>query len=165
MTAHLTQGEYARLSFRALKPDAAGARAARGADSTPPARAGYTNYYAKRADANQPQIVGLLRKLGFTVQLLHDVGKGVFDLLLSKRGLNILAEVKDGSKPPSGRKLTPAQARFHFSWQGMRCVLTNEGDCYVLARQVATILQQIKQAGIVLEVKGSPDAMYQPSLY
>jgi hypothetical protein len=99
------------------------------------------------------------------VQHLHELGSGVFDLLISKHGLNILAEVKDGNKPPSARKLTGPQKRFHFNWLGMRCILTNDGDCYAMARQVASLLHQIRTAGIKLEITGSTEAMYAPNLY
>lgn len=46
------------------------------------------------------------------------VGNGFPDLLVGYRGRTTLLEVKDGEKPPSGRKLTEAEAYFLASWRG-----------------------------------------------
>ena len=73
---------------------------------------------AAKVDANQGDMVAALRKLGFTVEPLHAVGGGVPDLMLGRGGRNYLVEVKDGSKPPSARKLTPAQVDWHAAWRG-----------------------------------------------
>jgi hypothetical protein len=45
------------------------------------------------------------------------------DLLIGWRGKNLLVEVKDGSKPPSDRKLTPDQVKWHEAWRGQVCVV------------------------------------------
>lgn len=73
---------------------------------------------AAKIDANQNAIVDALRKAGATVQSLASVGKGVPDLLVGIRGRTALLECKDGSKPPSARKLTPDQLTWHAAWQG-----------------------------------------------
>ena len=73
---------------------------------------------AAKIDANQPEIVAALRKLGYGVQSLASVGKGVPDLLVCKGKVNVLLEVKDGSKPPSKRVLTPEQVKWHRQWTG-----------------------------------------------
>lgn len=73
---------------------------------------------AAKIDANQPDIVEALRRCGATVQPLHTVGQGVPDLLVGFRGQTLLLEVKDGAKPPSERKLTPDQVRWHEAWDG-----------------------------------------------
>jgi hypothetical protein len=72
---------------------------------------------AARIDANQPEIVAALRGVGAAVQPLHTVGKGCPDLLVSHRMTNYLIEVKDGSKPPSARKLTQDQFDWHDAWR------------------------------------------------
>jgi hypothetical protein len=72
--------------------------------------------YARRIDANQPAIVEALRKAGAQVQILSAVGFGCPDLLVAYRGVMVLMEIKDPSKPPSARKLTPAQVEFHKRW-------------------------------------------------
>lgn len=73
---------------------------------------------ATKVDANQSEIVVALRMVGCSVQPLHMVGKGCPDLLVGRHGINVLIEVKDGSKPPSARKLTPDQVDWHGSWAG-----------------------------------------------
>lgn len=75
-----------------------------------------------KVDDNQAQMVEALRKIGCTVEPLHAVGKGVPDLLVGYHGVNILIEVKDGNKPPSKRKLTPDQIKWHDSWRGQKAV-------------------------------------------
>jgi hypothetical protein len=53
------------------------------------------------------------------------VGKGVPDLLCGYQGRNVLLEIKDGSKPPSKRKLNPDQVEWHDKWRGQVCVVNN----------------------------------------
>ena len=65
-----------------------------------------------KVDDNQPEIVKALRGIGAFVQSLASVGQGTPDLLVGFRGLWHLREVKDGDKPPSARKLTPAEIEF-----------------------------------------------------
>ena len=38
---------------------------------------------------------------------------------------NFLMEIKDGSKPPSARKLTPGEQQWHETWKGQVCVVRN----------------------------------------
>lgn len=73
---------------------------------------------AKRIDANQPAIVKALRKLGASVQTLHEVGKGCPDIAVGFRGANYLIEIKDGTKPPRKRKLTDDEQEWHAKWNG-----------------------------------------------
>lgn len=73
---------------------------------------------AARTDANQAEIVSDLRKVGCSVQPLHAVGQGCPDLLVGYGLSNHLLEVKDGNKPPSARKKTPAQEKWHDAWRG-----------------------------------------------
>lgn len=78
---------------------------------------------AAKVDANQAEIVAALRKIGATVQPLHAVGQGCPDLLVGWRGMTSLLEVKDGNKPPSARKLTEDQERWHAEWRGQVAVV------------------------------------------
>lgn len=82
----------------------------------------------KRIDANQPEIVQTLRQVGATVQHLHEVGKGCPDILVGFRGQNWVFEIKDGSKPPSKRKLTPDEAEWHQGWNGQIDVVNNSDE-------------------------------------
>lgn len=76
-----------------------------------------------RVDANQPAIVEALRKMGATVLHLHTIGKGAPDIAVGYKGKNALVEIKDGSKPPSARKLTPDEEKFHAEWRGQVTVI------------------------------------------
>lgn len=85
---------------------------------------------AARVDANQPEIVDMLRKIpGCTVQPLHQVGKGCPDLLIGWMGDNYLIELKDGDKPPSKRKLTKDEKRWHHKWAGQVHVANDFDEC------------------------------------
>ena len=74
--------------------------------------------YAARADGNQPEVVNELRSYGCSVQHLHTQGMGCPDIMAGFRGRNYLFEIKDPSQPPSGRKLTQMEARWHELWNG-----------------------------------------------
>lgn len=78
----------------------------------------------KRVDENQRQIVGVLRSIGASVQVLSDVGKGFPDLVVGFRGVNYLVEVKNGKRPKSGQKLTPKEQVFFDNWNGQVCIVT-----------------------------------------
>lgn len=71
---------------------------------------------AARADANQPEIVEALRKVGAKVAHLH-VAPGLLDLLVGFRGRLYWVEVKDGRKKPSDRELTPAEKTVFKEWR------------------------------------------------
>ncbi len=72
---------------------------------------------AARTDANQSAVADAFRRLGCSVLSLASMGKGVPDLLCANARLgSFLVEVKDGSKPPSERKLTDDQIAFHRTW-------------------------------------------------
>lgn len=71
-----------------------------------------------RIDANHREVVQALRDIGASVQSLADLGSGVPDLLVGFRGENYVFEVKDGSLPPSKRKLTPDEREWHEAWRG-----------------------------------------------
>lgn len=68
---------------------------------------------AARVDDNQGEIVAALRKAGCLVQSLAAIGSGCPDLIVGYRAALILMELKDGSKPPSARTLTPDQVKWH----------------------------------------------------
>jgi len=72
---------------------------------------------AAKIDANQPEIVKVLRQYGASVQHLHSVGAGCPDLLCAINGHTFLIEVKDGSKVLSAQKLTPDQVTWHAGWK------------------------------------------------
>jgi hypothetical protein len=73
---------------------------------------------AARTDANQTAIVEALRAVGSSVLSLAAIGKGCPDLLVCRQDKLYLLEVKDGSKPPSERKLRDNQKAWHVAWCG-----------------------------------------------
>lgn len=83
---------------------------------------------AAKVDANQFEIVAALRAVGATVQPLHAAGQGCPDLLVGYLGVNFCLEVKDGAKPPSARKLTPDQVKWHDTWRGQVAVVSGVKD-------------------------------------
>ncbi len=54
------------------------------------------------------------------------VGQGFPDLLTCHKGVLRLVEIKDGSKPPSARSLTPSQEKMRQAWP--ISVVTNEQE-------------------------------------
>ncbi len=74
---------------------------------------------AGKRDRNHAEVRTALRDVGCSVLDLGNVGEGCSDLLVAvNRFRTFLLEVKDGSKVPSARKLTPAQEKFRASWRG-----------------------------------------------
>lgn len=73
---------------------------------------------AARTDANQVEIVAVLRKIGCSVDVNSGTGNGRPDLWVGYHGRTLGMEVKDGAKPPSKRQLTPDQVKFHANWRG-----------------------------------------------
>lgn len=92
-----------------------------------------------RVDDNQTEIVEALRRVGCSVQSLATVGNGCPDLLVGRQGVNTLLEVKDGSKPPSRRRLTPDEQIWQHKWGGQ--VVT-----------VETVEQALKAVGVKTDV-------------
>ena len=78
---------------------------------------------AARRDANETEIIKALRECGAYVKQIND--EGAFDLLVSYRGETLLLEVKDGAKPPSARRLTDAEQKFHDEWPGTNLWIVN----------------------------------------
>lgn len=88
---------------------------------------------AARRDANEQEIVKALRDAGCLVEPIS--GKGVPDLLVWSpfRRCILLLEVKDGAKPPSARKLKPAQVEFHRMWSDAPVFVVESAEDAVLA--------------------------------
>jgi hypothetical protein len=77
-----------------------------------------------KLDGNHHAIADALRGVGCTVVSLASLANGAPDLLVGLRGNTVLLEVKDGSKPPSARRLTPLEKAFFARWRG--------GDLFVV---------------------------------
>lgn len=86
---------------------------------------------AAKVDANHGDIVRALREAGCWVLDLSAVGKGCPDLLVHGPVYPWdfkMVEIKDGSKPPSARRLTPDQVEFHAGVRGPVHVVNNEAE-------------------------------------
>jgi hypothetical protein len=80
----------------------------------------------KRTDSNHTEIIKALRKIpNLSVFSTHEVGKGFPDIVIGYKGINYLIEIKDGNKPPSARKLTPDEVKFHQDWHGQISIIKN----------------------------------------
>lgn len=80
----------------------------------------------KRTDRNHAEIINALRKIpNLSVFSTHEVGKGFPDIVVGYKGVNYLIEIKDGNKPPSARKLTPDEVKFHSNWRGQIKIVNN----------------------------------------
>lgn len=87
-----------------------------------------------RKDANHADIVNALRKFGWSVLDLAAMGSGCPDLLIGRRGKTQLAEIKDGSKPPSARQLTDDQIEFIAGWPDDVLILQSVDDVLAISK-------------------------------
>ena len=85
---------------------------------------------AAKVDDNQGEIVAALRAAGCSVTSLASVGRGCPDLVVGRAGVTYLLEVKDGSKPPSKRRLTPDEKAWHGAWRGQVAVVESVQDAF-----------------------------------
>jgi len=64
-----------------------------------------------------------MRACGAYVKVIND--EGAWDLLCWYNGHTLLLEIKDGTKPPSARRLTDAEQKFHDEWPGDNLYIIN----------------------------------------
>lgn len=83
---------------------------------------------AARVDDNQKTLTEQLRSAGFSVALTHTVGKGFPDMVVGFAGHNVLVEIKDPDKPPSKRRLTEDELKWHENWKGLVIVAETIDD-------------------------------------
>jgi hypothetical protein len=85
--------------------------------------------FARRVDANHAQVVATLRAAGAWVWDTSRLGGGYPDLhVYHPRVGALLLEVKDGRRPPSERRLTPAEERFARAYPGRLVVVCSPED-------------------------------------
>jgi len=84
---------------------------------------------AAKVDSNQPEIVKALRKIGATVLITSQL-KNAFDILVGYRGKLFIIEIKDGTLPPSKRKLSPGEnkCKKNFGRVGVTYHIANSVD-------------------------------------
>lgn len=90
----------------------------------------------KRTDGNQTQIFKVFRGMGCTVLNLSNLGHSADALVAITPVRQPLIEIKDGSKPPSQRKLTPAEEKFHREWKGELYIINNEDEAIALVNRI-----------------------------
>lgn len=78
---------------------------------------------AARRDHGEQDIIKAMRSCGAYVKVIND--EGTFDLLCHYNGRTLLLEIKDGTKPPSARRLTDAEQKFHDEWPGDNLYIIN----------------------------------------
>lgn len=66
-----------------------------------------------RVDANHGEVRSALRAAGWTVVDCARIGSGFPDLIIARRGVIRMVEIKDGAKVPSAQKLTEDEVQFH----------------------------------------------------
>ena len=77
---------------------------------------------AKRSDNNQSSIMDDLRKMGYSVESTHTLGKGRPDIIVGKYGFNFWIEIKNPEAAPADRKLTSDEQDWHAEWKGHKFV-------------------------------------------
>lgn len=91
---------------------------------------------AARVDANQAEIVEVLRAVGASVWITSSIGDGGPDIVVGYRGRNFLYEIKDGEKYASKTRLTADEREFHESWHGIVFIVRSVDEA-IAARLVA----------------------------
>ena len=95
---------------------------------------------AAKVDANHTQIVATIRAAGISVYNTSVVGQGFPDIVCGHGGRTFLAEIKDGAKSPSKRKLKPLQAVFRDTWLGNYTVLESVAQtelwCIAITKEI-----------------------------
>lgn len=100
---------------------------------------------AAKVDANHNAIRKAFEDAGIWCYSTAQLGAGFPDLMVSRAVPGVgpktaLIEIKDGSKPPSARMLTPQQLEFHARYPGACFVVTSVDD-------VVRVVQQFFSAG------------------
>lgn len=108
-----------------------------------------------RTDSNQGEMVGLLRQMGASVSLLHQVGGGVPDIVVGVMGISVLAEIKDGRKPPSKQALTEDEIIWHDGWRGAAVILRCDQDAIDLVEKMRIAGRLLLGEGITFSLPQS----------
>lgn len=74
---------------------------------------------AARLDSNHGDVRIHLERHGWTTRSTAPLGDDFPDIIAARQQFTALVEVKDGSKPPSKRKLSEGQQRFRDTWPGV----------------------------------------------
>lgn len=89
-----------------------------------------------RTDANQTSIVEFARDIGMSVQITSAIGDGWGDAVFGHAGISVPAEIKDGRKSPSRRKMSEDETAMHLQWRGSFALVQDFEDVIVLKRRM-----------------------------
>lgn len=123
-------------------------------------RARYNTFTPRRVDKNQAALVKAFRQLGVKWTHLHMVGAGVWDGLAGFKWLTVIVEIKDGSKPPSARKLTEQEMTWGRTWPGLKTVVCNTDDVQRVAACMKLIVAHVDKSGFTPKVFGNAERQY-----
>lgn len=96
-----------------------------------------------KTDANQKELVAVMRKLGMSVAITSNAHDGFTDTVVGYGGVTVLVEIKDGNKPLSRRKLTPAQVDFHGAFKGAITVIETVDQAIELVNRIKQVSASI----------------------
>jgi|TARA_R110000824_G_scaffold132891_1_gene295430 hypothetical protein len=94
---------------------------------------------AARTDTNAKDIDKALERIGATVAKTDGVASGFPDRVVGFNGKNILLEYKDGSRPPSRRRLNPLQKEWHKRWAGQVAVVNSPEEAIAVVLGVINV--------------------------
>jgi hypothetical protein len=100
---------------------------------------------AAKVDTNQAAIVAAARAVGCSAYSLAPLGRGCPDVVLGLlthhgRLVNLLLEIKDGTKSPSRRQLSPDEQAWHAAWRGQVAVVTSVEEALALIQWAQEVL-------------------------
>ena len=102
----------------------------------------------KRVDANQQELVKVMRRLGCTWRSTHEI-PGALDGIIGVAGIDQRIEIKDGSKVPSARKLTTAEAEEIDMWRGRKPVIIESVE------QLVELVNKLRKEGVNAKLTGA----------
>lgn len=82
---------------------------------------------AAKKDANHNEVTNTFASLGYSVLDISQL-KNCCDAIVAKGNRTIAIEIKDGSKPPSQRKLSEGEKTFRDNWNGEWALIESVED-------------------------------------
>lgn len=80
----------------------------------------------KKKDANHGYLVKFFRACGALVDDVSDLSGLGYDIIVCYAGETVMVEIKDGSKPPSQRRLTESEEAAKARWGKKFAVIEDE---------------------------------------
>lgn len=111
---------------------------------------------AAKIDDNHREIVKAFKKAGAAVLDIHTL-PNCCDIAIAYKNVTVMVEIKDGSKVPSARKLTPGELAFKEYWAasgGKWALVETIGDVSGLVGSItsnAKMLLESKHRGLCYE--------------